>query len=85
MNGPMIRALLQDALYQVFDNKIFRLLMLLVLAFGPGIGGLRRGFEPQARQELLLWVRRGVGPLAYLAAFGLRRCKQTQQARYLTK
>ncbi|MFN0009218.1 MAG: ABC transporter permease [Planctomycetota bacterium] len=33
MNGPMVRALLQDALYQVFDNKIFRLLMLLVIAF----------------------------------------------------
>lgn len=33
MNGPMVRALLLDALYQVFDNKIFRLLMLLVLGF----------------------------------------------------
>lgn len=31
MNGPMMRALLLDALYQVFDNKIFRLLMLVVI------------------------------------------------------
>jgi len=31
MNRPIVRALLQDALYQVLDNRIFRLLMLVVL------------------------------------------------------
>jgi ABC-type transport system involved in multi-copper enzyme maturation permease subunit len=31
VNGTIIRALLQDALYQVLDNRIFRLLMLVVL------------------------------------------------------
>ena len=31
MNGSMVRALLQDALQQVLDNRIFRLLMIVVL------------------------------------------------------
>lgn len=31
MNAPTMRALLEDAFYQVLDNKIFRLLLMLVL------------------------------------------------------
>ena len=31
MNGPLMAALLRDAIYQILDNRVFRILAILVL------------------------------------------------------
>jgi len=61
----MIRALLQDALYQVFDNKIFRLLMLVVIGLvAPTfLVGFREhdvqilwGWQELSYEKLFAWI-----------------------------
>jgi ABC-type transport system involved in multi-copper enzyme maturation permease subunit len=61
MNAPMLRSLGQDALYQVLDNKVFRILVLLVLA--PVLATFLIGFREDEIVLLFGLKRWDYGPL----------------------
>lgn len=61
MNAPMALSLCKDALYQVLDNKVFRILMLLVLV--PILGTLLFGFREDEIVFLFGLRRWSYGPI----------------------
>ena len=58
MNGPTVKALLFDAFYQVLDNKIFRLLLILEI-------GIVAGFFLVGFRETEIRVLWGAWTLSY--------------------
>ena len=70
MNGSMVRALLQDALQQVLDNRIFRLLMIVVLGlvaptflvgFREGDVRILWGWQELSYDQLFSWIGLNAG------------------------